>query len=319
MATPPLVQLDKVTRLYGEHVAVLELDLTLHAGEVVGFLGPNGAGKSTTMQMISGNLAPSAGSITINGIDLLDNPKTAKRHLGYLPENPPLYRDLTVNEYLRYCARLNRIPRAEITAAIETAKQRCGLESVGPRLIGNLSKGFQQRVGIAQAIIHSPTVVILDEPTVGLDPIQIREIRALIRELGKSHSVLLSTHLLPEVLQVCDRVEIIHQGRRVFADSVAGLSQRTAATSTIVAFGTASDAATLATLPHIEAVEVLSENRYRLQHPAGRMPAEELIRCAVERDWGLCELTPETIGLEQIFVELTTGESAAAAPQAATA
>jgi len=308
MAPSPLVQLEKVSRRFGEHHAVQALDLTLRAGEVVGFLGPNGAGKSTTMRMISGNLAPSAGRITIDGVDLLESPKEAKRQLGYLPETPPLYRDFTVDEYLRYCAQLNRITRPQVATAIDTAKQRCGLENVGARLIGNLSKGYQQRVGIAQAIIHTPKVVILDEPTVGLDPIQIREIRDLIRELGRSHSVLLSTHLLPEVVQVCSRVEIIHQGQRVYSDSVAALTSRTTATSTLVAFASAPDEEALADIAGVDKVEKLNDNRFRLNHRERPLAAEELTRRSVAEGWGLCELTPESKGLEQIFVELTAGE-----------
>ncbi|HET7370256.1 MAG TPA: ABC transporter ATP-binding protein, partial [Gammaproteobacteria bacterium] len=178
MGSDILVSVDALDRYYGRRAAVSGLSFELAKGEVLGFLGPNGAGKTTTMQMLTGNLAPSAGSIEINGIDLLERPKDAKRAIGYLPEQPPVYFELSVDEYLDYCARLNRVPRGKIRAARDDAKARCGLADVGRRLIGNLSKGYRQRVGIAQAIIHMPPVVILDEPTVGLDPIQIREIRA---------------------------------------------------------------------------------------------------------------------------------------------
>lgn len=177
-----LIQVDQVSRFYGPLRALDDISFEVKKGEVLGFLGPNGAGKSTTMQILSGNLAPSAGRVRICGIDMLDEPKRAKAMLGYLPDQPPLYRELTVDEYLLYCARLNRLPAGRRQSALDVAKQRCGLTEVGRRLIGNLSKGYRQRVGIAQAIIHSPAVVILDEPTVGLDPIQIREIRALIRD-----------------------------------------------------------------------------------------------------------------------------------------
>ncbi|GAB4345766.1 MAG: ATP-binding cassette domain-containing protein [Gammaproteobacteria bacterium] len=314
MGNTPLLQLEKLGRRYGERWAVEGLDLTLHAGEVVGFLGPNGAGKSTTMRMISGNLAPSEGRIAINGIDLLDDPGEAKRHLGYLPETPPLYRELTVDEYLRYCARLHRLPRSGVTAAIEETKGRCGLETVGGRLIGNLSKGYQQRVGIAQAIIHQPAVVILDEPTVGLDPRQIREIRNLIGELGRHHGVLISTHLLPEVLQVCTRVEIIHQGRRVYSESVETLTHRQRCDSTRVAFRRPPGEAVLRRFPGVRAVESLGGQRFRLHHHDHPSPADAIVRSAVENDWGLVELTPERAGLEQIFIELTAGEGSDPAP-----
>jgi ABC-2 type transport system ATP-binding protein len=171
MDNDSLIKVEHLSRRYGDSLAVNQLSFEVKRGEVLGFLGPNGAGKSTTMLMLTGNLAPSSGAITINGIDMLENPKEAKRALGFLPEQPPLYRELTVDEYLLYCARLNRIDKGKITAAVDNAKQRCGLTEVNRRLINNLSKGYQQRVGIAQAIIHSPDVVILDEPTVGLDPI----------------------------------------------------------------------------------------------------------------------------------------------------
>lgn len=215
-----------LSRHYATHVAVRDLSFELHRGEVLGLLGPNGAGKTTTLQMLAGCLAPSAGSIEICGIDLLDQPLKAKALLGYLPETPPLYRELTVDEYLRLAARLRRVAKTELANAIEQAKLRCGLTEVGKRLIGNLSKGFQQRVGIAQAIVHNPSVVILDEPTVGLDPHQIREIRKLIKELGREHSVILSTHILPEVESVCDRILIMHHGQIIFTGNLEELKQK---------------------------------------------------------------------------------------------
>lgn len=220
-----LVEARGLSRYYSSQCAVDKLDVHLYKGEVLGLLGPNGAGKSTTMQMLTGNLAPSVGEIRINGIDLLDQPRKAKQQIGYLPEQPPVYRDLTVNEFLSYCARLRNVPSHQHKERVKRASERCGLTEVGKRLIGNLSKGYQQRVGIAQAILHNPAVVILDEPTVGLDPIQIREIRHLIRELGQTHGIILSTHILPEVQAVCDRVQILNRGRTVFNGSL----QRTAA------------------------------------------------------------------------------------------
>jgi ABC-2 type transport system ATP-binding protein len=213
-----------LSRYYSDHCAVDHLDVRLQKGEVLGLLGPNGAGKSTTMQMLTGNLAPSAGEIRINGIDLLDEPRKAKQQIGYLPEQPPVYRDLTVDEYLNYCARLRNVPAKDRKEAVERARERCGLQDVNKRLIGNLSKGYRQRVGIAQAILHNPAVVILDEPTVGLDPIQIREIRSLIRELGQEHGIILSTHILPEVQAVCDRVQILNHGKTVFNDTLEGVA-----------------------------------------------------------------------------------------------
>ncbi|MEE9352441.1 MAG: ABC transporter ATP-binding protein, partial [Thiotrichaceae bacterium] len=226
MTKDVLVQASNLHRHYGRHHAVAGVSIRLHQGEVLGLLGPNGAGKSTTMQMLTGNIAPGRGQIIIAGIDLLDDPREAKQHIGYLPEQPPVYRDMTVLEYLRYCAKLHGLTSTRISSAVDFAMQRCGLTEVGKRLIGNLSKGFQQRTGIAQAILHQPSVVILDEPTVGLDPIQIKEIRKLIRELGNDHGVILSTHILPEVKMVCDRVQIITHGKTAFEDTLEGLERR---------------------------------------------------------------------------------------------
>jgi ABC-2 type transport system ATP-binding protein len=215
-----MIEVENLHKHFGSKVAVDGVSFTVKKGEVLGFLGPNGAGKSTTMRMVTGYFRPTAGSISVGGVNMLEDPETAKRSIGYLPETPPLYRDLTVNEFLQLAGRLHRIPKKELAAAVDSARQRCGIADVGQRLIGALSKGYQQRVGIAQAIIHNPDVVILDEPTVGLDPNQIRDIRALIRELGGAHSVILSTHILPEVEQVCSRVQIIHKGQLVFADTL---------------------------------------------------------------------------------------------------
>lgn len=210
-------------RQYDHRTVVKDVSVQLRQGEILGLLGPNGAGKSTTMKMLTGILAPSNGSVQICGVDLFDKPLEAKAHLGYLPEIPPLYPDLTVDEFLRLAARLHGVHKKAMPAALENAKHRCGLNDCGRRLIATLSKGFQQRVGIAQAIIHNPDVIILDEPSVGLDPNQMREIRQLIRELGKAHSVILSTHLLPEVENVCDSVQILHKGRVVLNQTMAEL------------------------------------------------------------------------------------------------
>jgi ABC-2 type transport system ATP-binding protein len=215
-----------LSRQFGRRVAVQAIDLELGHGEVLGFLGPNGAGKSTVMRMLTGNLAPSAGSIEICGIDLIDRPSEAKARIGYLPEIPPLYRELTVNEYLRFAARLHRVNSSKVSPALDMVTERCGLGDTGDRLIGSLSKGYQQRVGIAQAIIHDPDVIILDEPTAGLDPNQIREIRNLIRELGAERGVIVCTHILPEVESVCDRVQIVNEGRTVFTGCIGMLKEK---------------------------------------------------------------------------------------------
>jgi ABC-2 type transport system ATP-binding protein len=300
-----LIQVDQLYRYYGEHCAVNNVSFTLEKGEILGFLGPNGAGKSTTMQMIAGNLAPTAGQILINGVDILDSPKEAKRELGYLPETPPVYRDLTPDEYLEYCAKLHRIPKKQIAGAVGDAKARCGLAEVGDRLIGNLSKGYQQRVGIAQAILHSPAVIILDEPTVGLDPIQIREIRELIRELGESHGIILSTHILPEIQEVCTRVQIIHQGQLVLNDSIAGLERNMRALSILLRTEQAPDLAALQAVAGVHSIDALGEGRLRVFHDPEASPARALAELAVSSGWGLLELTPERRSMEQIFIDIT--------------
>ena len=212
---PPLLQVDKLERRDGPRLRVAGVSFTVQRGEVVGLLGLNGAGKSTTLQAIAGVLAQSAGMIRIDGHDVAREPRRAKASLGFLPERPPLYPELTVDEYLRFAARLRGLPSARVVAAVDAAKMRCGLSTVGRRLIQQLSKGYQQRVGLAQAIVHDPPLILLDEPTSGLDPAQAQEIRGLIAGLGEAHGVILSSHLLDEVQRVCRRVEVLHEGRHV--------------------------------------------------------------------------------------------------------
>jgi ABC-2 type transport system ATP-binding protein len=308
MDAKTLISVEQLYRYYGHHLAVESINFELAQGEVLGFLGPNGAGKSTTMQMISGNLAPSAGRIRINGIDLLDTPKLAKAEIGYLPEQPPVYRDLTVDEYLYYCAKLHRVSRGRRDQAVTRAKARCGLTEVSKRLIGNLSKGFQQRTGIAQAILHSPAVVILDEPTVGLDPNQIRDIRALIRELGESHGIILSTHILPEVQATCSRVQIIHQGRLVFSESMRDLERRLTSHVLLLETRERLDDSELEKLAGIDNVERLADTRARL-HFQDSNPADAVAACVARHGWGLIELSLDRQTLEQVFVDLTCSDT----------
>jgi len=304
-----LVSVNQVSRYYASLLAVNNISFEIQRGEILGLLGPNGAGKSTTMQMITGNLAPSNGQISINQFDILDHPKQAKLDLGYLPETPPVYSDFKVDEFLLYCAKLHRISKAHQHKAVETAKQRCVLDDVGHRLIGNLSKGYQQRVGIAQAIIHQPAVIILDEPTVGLDPIQIREIRQLIGELGKEHAIILSTHILPEVTSTCDRVLIISNGELVFTETTAGLQKRMFSSSLLVGFHQPPDVNTLLQFPGVSEVESLENNRFRLHHEPDIDPAEKIVSTSINENWRLFELTPEQLSLEEIFVDITCTES----------
>jgi len=301
----PLIEADHLTRYYGSHCAVNDVSFTLAKGEVLGFLGANGAGKTTTMQMLCGNLAPSAGQIKINGFDLLDQPKAAKLNLGYLPDTPPLYKDLTVQEFLHYCAQLHGIDKHAITDAITRAKERCGLTDVADRLIANLSKGFQQRVGIAQAILHNPEVIVLDEPTVGLDPIQIREIRTLIRELGQDHGVILSTHILTEVQESCTHVQIIDQGQLILHETTAGLNRQMDTGTLQVATRLAPDINSLLTIPGISSIDSMAENRIKIHHSLTANPAEQIAEHIIAAGWGLQELTPVKRSMEDIFISLT--------------
>lgn len=210
-----------VSRHYGARRAVDDISFEIRRGEVCGLLGPNGAGKTSTMNMLCGIIAPGGGSITVNGHDIGEEPRAAKTGIGYLPELPPLYPDLTVDQFLGFCAELHRVAPAARANAVRAARERCGLADVGGRRIGNLSRGYQQRIGIAQAIVHEPALIVLDEPTVGLDPAQIISIRALVRDLGARHGVLISTHILSEVRSLCDRVLIIGAGRLLLDQSLA--------------------------------------------------------------------------------------------------
>lgn len=311
--TGSLIRVEHVWRYYAATCALSDVSFEVRRGEVLGFLGPNGAGKSTTMNILTGNLAPSRGRVWINGVDLLDEPKRAKRALGYLPEHPPLYRELTVDEYLDYCARLHGLRGGALHQARDLAKQRCGLTVVGKRLIGNLSKGYQQRTGLAQALVHEPPVLILDEPTVGLDPLQMREMRALIRELGRERALILSSHILPEVQATCDRVLIIHQGRIMLSDSIEGLAQRMHASSLRVAFRSAPEPEALSGIPGVQRAERLDEQTWRIYFEPPHSPAEAIMARAVQQGWGLIELTPERATLEDVFMHITRTDEAAAA------
>ena len=308
------VEASELTRLYGGRAAVSEVSFNLAKGQVLGFLGPNGAGKSTTMKMLTGNLAPSAGSVKICGIDMIENPKEAKALIGYLPEMRPLYKEFTVDEYLTIAARLHNVSGKHIKKAVENAKARCGLTHMSKRLIENLSNGYQQRVGIAQAIIHNPMVVILDEPTVGLDPIQIRDIRALIKEIGQEHSVIVSTHILPEVEMVCDHVQIIDKGKLVFNGSIDVLKRQRIGNKLLVGFNNAPDTAKLAKIKGVTEVEALENNMARIRFAEGATPHEAIVEASVKNGWGLYQIAPDQTSLEDVFVQLTFQDLSTEAP-----
>ncbi len=304
-----LISAEHISRYYGDNCAINDISFAVHQGEVLGLLGPNGAGKSTTMQIICGILSASAGKITVAGHDIFDSPKASKRHIGFLPEQPPLYQDLNVDEYLYYAARLRGIRKTELKKAVVQSKQRCGLEETGKRLIKNLSKGFKQRVGIAQAIIHSPAIVILDEPTSGLDPNQILEIRELISELGNDHSVILSTHILTEAQSVCDRILIINQGKIVLNESLEKLQQDNQRTLLKISLRQPPSMEILGKIEGVINIEKIDSHHFKFYCEPGINTINRITKLAVESEWELYEMIPEQNCLEEIFVQLTRGEN----------
>jgi gliding motility-associated transport system ATP-binding protein len=306
-----------LTRRFANLQVVRNVSLELKRGEVLGLLGHNGAGKTTTLQMLTGCLLPNGAeknqcSIEICGISLLREPMKAKAHLGYLPETPPLYRELSVNDYLTFAARLRGMETKAVAEALTLARQRCGLEAVGKKIIGTLSKGYQQRVGIAQAIIHRPDVIVLDEPTVGLDPAQIRDIRNLIRELGDKHSVILSTHLLSEVESVCDRVEILQNGKLIYGDTSAHMRQHGSISGFIISLRNPPLLSVLEGIAGVSHVEQLSATQFRILHAPDHEPKTALLTLSEQQGWQLEQLMPLQATLEDVFVKITDAETATA-------
>ena len=304
-----LISVEKLVRDFGQHRAVDNVSFSAQQGEILGLLGPNGAGKSTTMQIVCGVMAATSGTVSIAGISLIDEPKQAKRHIGFLPERPPLYIDLNVDEFLRYAASLRGVSKKNIKNAVDTSKQQCGLTEVGKRLIGNLSKGYQQRVGIAQAIIHDPILIILDEPTSGLDPNQILEIRNLICELGDQHSVILSSHILSEVQSVCERVLIINEGSIVMDEQLNNLMKPKQTVVFRVALRRAPTMEILQNVDGVINVQPIDAHRFKIFCNDDVQVIDQLTQLAVANNWGLFELFPERHSLEEAFVQLTQSQS----------
>ncbi|MCF6283350.1 MAG: ABC transporter ATP-binding protein [Candidatus Polarisedimenticolaceae bacterium] len=286
---------------YAQQCVVNNVSISLKRGEIVGLLGQNGAGKSTCLRMISGNLCPTEGEIFVAGHNLLKEPQLAKQKIGYLPDEPPLYGDLWVDEYLTYCAQLHQIPRNAVTAAVTRVKRQCELNSCGRKLIGQLSKGYRQRLGIAQALIHQPDLIVLDEPTIGLDPIQIHELRDLIRELGSQHGIILSSHILPEVESLCQRVEILHHGEILHSEAL----QQPDSKMLDIQLAEPPTLERLQQLSCIETIEPLEERHFLLQPAQGVTPQEIASQLV---GWGVQTLSPQQKSLEQIFIQLTSGE-----------
>ncbi|MDP2805236.1 MAG: ABC transporter ATP-binding protein [Gallionellaceae bacterium] len=310
MTAPTTLSALNLCRHYGQRDVVQNISLQLKRGEVLGLLGHNGAGKSTTLQMLTGTLTPHSGEIEVCGFNLLKQPDQAKACIGFLPETPPLYRDMRVDDYLVFAAKLHRIEKNKISAALTETKHRCGLLENGKKIIGTLSKGYQQRVGIAQAIIHRPEVIILDEPTVGLDPSQIRDIRALIRELGDHHSVILSTHLLSEVENICDRVEIMQKGKLIYSDSSARMQQYGHQPGFIVTLLAPPSLDELNNIAGVTSVEALSDTRFRILHTLETNTSVSLLSLAAERGWQAQQLAPIKGNLEEVYARITESEPA---------
>ncbi len=322
-----MIEVSHLTKNYGARRAVDDLSFSVPTGQIVGLLGPNGAGKSTTMNMLTGYLAPTSGTVTIEGHDILDDPIQARRCIGYLPEIPPLYQDMKVNEYLRFVAELRGIPRAQRAAEVDTAAGQAGVTDVLNRLIRNLSKGYRQRVGLAAALVGKPPFLILDEPTVGLDPKQMIEMRSLIRQLGKDHTVLLSSHILSEVSAVCDHVLILSGGRLVASGTPAELEQRVSGggqlSITVAGPLQAARSAALQVEGVLSVQAVPAEEKGQTLLTV-EVPAEKDLRAALSAALGLAgcpvvAMAQQRMSLEDIFLQLTESAPASAKKQSAPA
>ncbi len=306
-----MIEVSHLSKNYGERRAITDLNFKIEKGDVVGFLGPNGAGKSTTMKIITGFMAPTSGEAKVCGYDVFLNPIEVKKRIGYLPETPPLYPDMLVEDYLRFVAELKQVPTEKLKPFVDRALEKAQLTDVRRRLIGNLSKGFKQRVGIAQALVSDPEVLVLDEPTVGLDPKQVAEIRDLIKELRGEHTVILSTHILPEVQASCNRVIIIHEGQIVAQESIEQISKLSSGTI-MLNIKTRKHGvleSKLGALDGVSHVETLNSQQYKLTIDDDEDVIESVAREVMNSGLGLLELAPAHANLEDVFLKLTYGQN----------
>lgn len=311
-----MIEVQHLTKRYGPVTAVDDVSFRVERGEIFGFLGPNGAGKTTTMRVLTGYMPPTEGKAIVAGFDVFDQPLEAKRRTGYLPETPPLYPDMTVRDYLMFVSRIKGIPRSERKTRVVAAMERTRITDVAHRHCAKLSRGYRQRVGLAQALMHNPEVLILDEPTGGLDPKQIIETRELIKGLAGDHTVILSTHILPEVSQTCHRVVIINKGRVVAVDTPENLTARLRGSETMYVQVDSAGADAKRALEHIPGVTrvTLADTRgtftgFEVDSETGRDVRRDIASAVVGRGWGLLELRPMRMSLEEIFLHLTTEES----------
>lgn len=313
-----MIEAKGLTRYYGEVMAIENVSFNVEKGEIVAFLGPNGAGKTTTMRILTCFLPPSRGTAKVAGYDILENPLKVRESVGYLPEDVPLYPDMTVRSYLDYMAKLRGMPRRRREGRVKEVMERCGISDVADELIGTLSRGYRQRVGLAQALLHDPKVLILDEPTMGLDPRQTAEVRRLIKSMAGEYTIMISTHILPEAQQVCERVIIINDGRIVATDSAENLTARLARSRRVYVEVRGPSEEVMKALRSIDGVvDVVQESspkggkaRYRVEMRLDADVRDKVAHEIVRRGWGLYELRPEVMSLEEIFLRLTTTEGA---------
>jgi ABC-2 type transport system ATP-binding protein len=314
-----VIEVQNLTKRYGRVTAVDDISFRVERGEILGFLGPNGAGKTTTMRILTGYMPATEGKAIVAGFDVFDQPVEAKRRTGYLPETPPLYPDMSVIEYLAFVAKIKGVPAADQRQRIKAVMERTRIADMANRLCSKLSKGYKQRVGLAQALIHNPDVLILDEPTAGLDPKQIIETRQLIKELAGDHTIILSTHILPEVSQTCQRVVIINKGRVVAVDTPDNLTERLRGSATIYVQVDANGADVSATIGRVAGVtRVVESDRhnsqvgYEVVSEGGQDVRRALASTVVTNGWGLLELRPARMSLEEVFLKLTQIDEAPA-------
>ena len=303
-----IVKVEHLSHRYSVQWAIRDINFDINQRGIMGLLGSNGAGKSTTMNIICGVLKQTEGNVFIDGINLRENPVEAKKNIGFLPQKAPLHLDFTVDEYLTYCADLHMVDKKQIRAAVDEAKARCGITHFSKRVLRNLSGGYQQRVGIAQAIVHKPKFVVLDEPTNGLDPNQITEVRHLIKEIAEERSVLLSTHILSEVQATCRNIKMIENGQMIFSGSIEEFDNYIQPNTLLVELDTPPMECDLL-MPGISKVETLSERRFRLRYDGDQDTAKRVAETCVTRGWGLIELVIEKSSLDAIFAQLSKSAS----------
>jgi ABC-2 type transport system ATP-binding protein len=307
-----MIEIRDLSKNYGDRPAIKSLNFSVKKGEVVGFLGPNGAGKSTTMKIITGYMAPTSGEVKVAGFDVFENPIEVKRRIGYLPETPPVYQDMVVEDYLVYVANLKGVEKSRIKSLTEAALEKTSLHDVRKRLIGNLSKGFKQRVGLAQALVSDPEILVLDEPTVGLDPKQVAEIRQLIRELRGQHTIILSTHILPEVQASCEKVIIINHGQIVAEDSLEGLSRRMSGGGhSVMVKVRRNQEEVVRGMTGVAGVRRANNagNFIEIETDGDETTIERIAGFVVTQGAGLTELKVQSLALEDIFIKLTSQEA----------